>query len=320
MLCSQAADESSRSHLPGVHEDGTARDRPDPIPPVRVSSAAAAAAEPLHAPEVLGAGEAAPVRDAAAERVHRRHLHRHGRRRAARHVDDGREQRLRRHRGVAPVPAEAVHEPTRERAEQVRDGGDPQPVGGAVQETGGGGGAAAEAGCAAHLEAEHAAAVPRARHRPRRRRRGQELLHAAPLVSAVSLVVDDREERAPGMRVVEDGADVGGEELDVREPAAVEALGVAGGEAQHRGAARGPEAVGVDGVHEEGRRPELGVAAAAGEEPERRLVGPVRGHVRVLGAHDLEPLLQPPDQQQSDAHPPARKQIKRLVPRSMVQC
>jgi len=94
----------------------------------------------------------------------------------------------------------------------------------------------------------------------------------------------------------------------VREPAAVEPLGVAGAEADDRGAARRPEAVRVHGVHEERRRPELGVAAAGREEPQGRLVGPVGRHVRVLGAHELEPPLQLPHQQQRDAHPPAREQ------------
>jgi hypothetical protein len=125
MLCLKADDES-HSGLPGVHEDGTARGRLGPFPSVCVA-AAPASAEPLHAPEVLGAGQAALVRDAAAERVQGRHLHGHGGRGAARHVDNQREQGLRGQGGDAAVAAEAVHELPRERAEEVQHGRDARP-------------------------------------------------------------------------------------------------------------------------------------------------------------------------------------------------
>lgn len=67
-------------------------------------------------------------------------------------------------------------------------------------------------------------------------------------------------------------------------------------------------------VHQQRRRPELGVAAPHREQPQRRLVGLVGGHVRVLGSHPLEPRFHPPHHPQRQPHPPAH--TARKTPRA----
>jgi hypothetical protein len=283
--------------LPRVDEYGVPGRRLGPVPE---RPRAVAVCEPLDAPEVLGA-KPRPVRHPGADGLASADLGGHDAAAAvACHVVRVAAQRAGEPGGVGAGATEAVEEVEPERCEEVGDGGDPEPRRRAVHQPRRARRGAHQARRPAHLEAEGVHAVPHAQHGPRRRRRGQERLHA--------LQPRPRrhgQERAERQVVGQHGVDVGGEELDAGEVPAVEQLGLPRLEPHDGRPPRGPEGVAEHRVHEHGRRAELGVAAAAGEEPHRRLVVLLRRHVRVLRPRLPEPLLHPVHQLLPDPLPPA---------------
>jgi len=128
------------------------------------------------------------------------------------------------------------------------------------------------------------------------------------------------QERAERQVVGQHGVDVGGEELDAGEVPAVEQLGLPRLEPHDGRPPRGPEGVAEHRVHEHGQRAELGVAAAAGEEPHRRLAVLLRRHVRVLLPRLPEPLLHPVHQLLPDPLPPAMQQPLTRESRHVLEC
>lgn len=113
--------------FPGVDEDGRRRRRFGPV--AKRSAVAVLSGEVLDAPEVLGAGEAAPVRDPAAERFARGDLRRHHAAAGvgACHVVRVMEERPRQRWRLGAVAGEAVDEVEPEGAEEVRHGRDAEP-------------------------------------------------------------------------------------------------------------------------------------------------------------------------------------------------
>jgi hypothetical protein len=291
--------------LPRVHEDGGAGGR---LGPVAERAVAVPVREALDAPEVLGA-EPRPVRHAGAERVAGGQLGGHDARAGApRRVVRVAAERGGQPRRVGPGAAQPVQEVDAEGPEQVghgRHAGEP----GRQRAVGGARGASRrppQPRRPAHLEPERVLAVPHAAHRPRRRRRRQERLGPA-AAAGPRARVRDRQERAERQRVAQHGVDVAREELHAREPRAVEQLGVAGAQPDHRGAARRGQVVPEHRVRQHGRGAELGVPAAGGEEPHRGLVGAVGRHVRVLRARLPEPLLHPRHQRARHAAAPVSR-------------
>jgi hypothetical protein len=131
--------------------------------PVQVPGVRVAAAEPLHAPQVLGARQTAPVRDVPAEGPYMASASTVGCRPASRRVDDRRKRRLHGQRGVAA--ASSLRGRTRttlptggtSRARTARAATWPRcPARGWLPR------GAAQLPCAVHLEPDHATAAPRA--------------------------------------------------------------------------------------------------------------------------------------------------------------
>jgi len=214
-------------------------------------------------------------------------------------------ERAEERRALRSGHAEAVHEVGPERAEDVGDGGHLQPRRVAVERARRGQGRAEERGRAADAEAEGARGVPDAEQRERRRP-GRVLVGSA----AAAL---DGEVRAEGELVVEQGREVGGEELGGRgrEQRGVGGRGERRGQAQHAVRPRDAHPVAVHGVAQEHRPPERRVREAAGEERERRGVGLGGGHGGVRRAARRAPRLGAPDQLRRDPEAPAQQRRRR---------
>lgn len=86
---------------------------------------------------------------------------------------------------------------------------------------------------------------------------------------------------------------------------AVERLGVGGGELEDVDSFRKTDCVSKDGVHQDGRRTELGVAAFVGEELNGSLIVVFSGYIGIFSAIISKPLLHSTNQLQPNTHSPA---------------
>ena len=191
---------------------------------------------------------------------------------------------------LGPIPTEPVQEVKPERPEKIRDRRQTEPREGPVQNTCRLRQSPLHARRASHLEGKHVFTVPDAEDCPGGRWPREELGRAGPRVWPVS-AVGYGEECSEGELVVEYGVNVAREKLGGGETRTVERFGVVLVEPNDGDFGRGCDTVCENGVHEDGRGAELGVAAFVGEELNGRNVVVFRCDVRVLRTVVPEPFL-----------------------------